>query len=92
MGDLVQTWWVWISAALLLGILEVMIPAYFFLGFAIGALLLGLAAAIGAIPSSSAAIIALFSVLSLLAYIGLRLSFRLHRGDVKVWDRDINDD
>lgn len=91
MADLLQQWWVWISASLVLAILEVVIPGYLFLGFAIGALVLGILVALGLSPAGIAAIIAVFAVLSLLAYIGLRMTFKLNRGQVKIWDRDINE-
>ena len=35
-------WWVWLCAALVLGILEVLVPGFVFLGFAIGALAVSL--------------------------------------------------
>ena len=41
-------WWVWILAALVCGIIEVMIVSFVFLMFAIGALAAGIAAACGA--------------------------------------------
>ncbi len=91
MTDLVHQWWVWISASLLLGILEVVVPGYFFLGFALGALVLGVLMTVGLAPAPVAGVIALFAVLSLLAYLGLRLVFKLEAGQVKIWDRDIND-
>ena len=34
-------WWVWMVAALVLAIAEILIPAWIFFGFALGALFLG---------------------------------------------------
>ncbi len=34
-------WWVWMVAALVLGILEVIIPGWIFFGFAVGAFFMG---------------------------------------------------
>ena len=31
-------WWVWLAIALILGIAEVLVPGFLFLGFALGAL------------------------------------------------------
>ena len=38
MADLLTLWWVWICAALVLGVIELLLPGSIFLGFAIGAL------------------------------------------------------
>jgi hypothetical protein len=46
-------WWVWLVAAILLAILEVVAPAQIFLGFAIGAAGVGLALLLG-IPGPAA--------------------------------------
>ena len=37
-----QLWWVWMVAAGLLAILEMLVPAFVFLGFAVGAAITGL--------------------------------------------------
>nr|WP_114286300.1 hypothetical protein [Candidatus Halocynthiibacter alkanivorans] len=89
-------WWVWVSAALVLAILEIMAPAFIFLGFALGALAVGLllllppAAAwlAGALPLK----LVVFALLSLLAWLILHKVFGLRKGQVKIWHRDINDD
>ncbi len=85
------TWWVWASAALGLAVLEVLLPGFLFLGFAIGAgvlalLLLGLGA-FATLP----ALLLIFAVLSLVAWLGLRRMFTLPGTQVKTFDRDIND-
>ena len=36
-----QVWWLWIVAGFALGVLEVIVPGFIFLGFAIGAALTG---------------------------------------------------
>lgn len=83
--------WVWLSAALLLATLEVLVPGYVFLGFAIGALAVGLILTVQIPLGGLALILVVFAVLSLLAYLGLRRIFGLKTGSVKIWDRDIND-
>ena len=85
-------WWVWMVAALVLAIAEVLIPGWIFLGFAVGAFFLGamiwLSIAAGLTLAWS---LVIFAVLSLVAYILLRQMFGIRRGQVKIWDRDIND-
>ena len=85
-------WWIWMAAGLVLAIAEVLIPAWIFLGFAVGAFLMGVMIALGIGTGLSLAwALVLFAVLSLIAYIALRQIFGIRRGQVKVWDRDIND-
>ena len=84
-------WWVWMSAALALATLEVIIPGYIFLGFAIGALVMGVLLLLGMTGLSLPILLVVFAVLSLIAYLAMRRIFGLKTGQVKVWDRDIND-
>lgn len=84
-------WWVWMSAALLLATAEVIIPGWIFLGFAIGALVMGALLLIGVAGLSLPITLVIFAVLSLLSYIGLRWVFGLKTGQVTLFDRDIND-
>lgn len=83
-------WWVWMSAALILATLEVLIPGYIFLGFAIGAGVLALLILLGISAQGFALTMAIFAALSLVSYLLMRRFFRLRSGQVKVWDRDIN--
>jgi len=83
-------WWFWMAAALALATLEVLIPSFISLGFAIGAFVVGLLTLIGAAFTLPITIL-IFAVLSLIAYIGMRYFFALPKGQVKIWDRDIND-
>ncbi len=85
-------WWVWVAAALVLAILEVMVPAYIFMGFAIGAALTGIALAVGLFAMSGMPLVmVVFAVLSLVGYIAMRMAFGAPGGSVKTWDTDIND-
>jgi membrane protein implicated in regulation of membrane protease activity len=85
-------WWVWMVAALVLAIAEILIPAWIFFGFALGALFLGamIWTGIGAGMSLAWSLV-IFAVFSLIAYVILRQIFGVRRGQVKIWDRDIND-
>lgn len=87
-------WWVWIIGAILLGVLEVLAPAQIFLGFAVGAGVTGLALLIGipGLATSLPATLLLFAVMSLIAWIAIRRVVGIREGQVKVWDRDINED
>ena len=40
MDTMVSIWWVWLSAAIALAVLEVLAPGFIFIGFAIGALIM----------------------------------------------------
>ena len=84
-------WWVWMSASLILATLEVLIPGYIFLGFAIGAALMGLLILLGVSATGLALTLVIFAALSLLSYLAMRRYFALRKGQVKVWETDIND-
>ena len=83
-------WWVWLAAALALGILEVLAPGFIFLGFAIGAALVGVLLLSPFAPGLPA-LLAIFAVLSLLAWLVLRRFFRAPGGDARRIETDIND-
>ncbi|MDJ0857834.1 MAG: hypothetical protein QNJ03_02060 [Dinoroseobacter sp.] len=88
--------WVWLAGGLALAILEVVIPGYIFLGFGIGAALTGVAL-IFAGPEASFAqslplLILCFAILSLVSWLGLRRVLGIRAGQVKTFDRDINED
>ncbi|MEN8895841.1 MAG: hypothetical protein ABF248_07105 [Yoonia sp.] len=83
--------WVWMSAALLLATLEVLVPGYIFLGFAIGSLFVGVILALQIPLGGLPIMLVVFAALSLAAYLAMRRIFGLKTGSVKIWDRDIND-
>jgi inner membrane protein len=85
------TWWVWIVAGFALGVLEVIVPGYIFLGFAIGAVITGALIGINVLGSSLPVAILVFAVASLAAWLGLRRMLGRHEGQVKLWDKDVND-
>lgn len=84
-------WWVWMSAALILATLEVLIPGYVFLGFALGAAVMGVLILLGISATGFALTLVIFAALSLLSYIVMRRVFGLRKGQVKIWDTDINE-
>jgi len=79
------------SGALILATLEVLIPGYIFLGFAIGAGVMGLLILVGVSASGLAITLVIFAVLSLIAYLAMRKFFGLKTGQVKIWETDVND-
>ncbi|MEO3414007.1 hypothetical protein AAFO92_05025 [Roseovarius sp. CAU 1744] len=83
-------WWVWLAGALALGILEVLAPGFIFLGFAIGAALVGLLL-LTPISPGLPALLAIFAILSLAAWAVLRAVFRREGGDARRIHHDIND-
>jgi membrane protein implicated in regulation of membrane protease activity len=84
-------WWVWICIALLLGLIELLAPGFIFLGFAIGALVM--AAVVLIAPGLSVPLLlAVFAMLSLIAWIGLRQMFRRQSSGARIVTRDINED
>jgi len=85
-------WWIWMVAALVLAIAEVLIPGWIFFGFAVGAFFLGSVIWLGIGTGLSMAwTLVIFAVLWLIASILMRQIFGIRRGQVKIWDRDIND-
>lgn len=87
-----KIWWVWVVFGFALAVLEVLAPSYIFLGFALGAVATGVLILIGVTQGASfAAMVLVFALLSLLAWGGLR-RWGKREGQVKIWDRDINDE
>lgn len=84
-------WWVWVVAGVVLAVLEIVVPGFIFLGFAVGAGLTGVLVLIGLAPGNVALLALLFAVLSLAAWVGLRRLVGVTRSQVKVWKDDIND-
>ena len=84
-------WWVWIVAGFSLGVLEVLVPGFIFLGFAIGAVLTGGLVGLGVLGESLPALVLVFAVVSVLAWLALRATMGVRKGQVKMWHKDIND-
>lgn len=87
-------WWLWMVGALVLAFLEVLAPAQVFLGFAVGAAAVGLALLTGVpgLAGSLPTTLLVFAILSLIAWIVIRKVVGIRPGQVKFWDRDINED
>ena len=86
------TWWAWAILALALACLEITLPAFVFLGMAIGAGFVALVMALGGAGVIGAPLsVLMFAVISLIATLVLRKIFSLPKGQVKTFDGDIND-
>ena len=88
---MLSLWWVWGAAALVLGILEVLVPGFVFLGFAIGAFLVAMLLLNLGLVLSLPLLLLIFAALSLVAWLILRQIFALPRGQVKRFHDDVND-
>ncbi len=91
-----REWWTWGMLAALMGILELLLPGYIFLGFSIGAVAMAGAFLAGEpvagwLPKGLPALSLVFAALSVLSWFVLRALFRLPKGQVKTFDYDIND-
>jgi membrane protein implicated in regulation of membrane protease activity len=94
MMELWAVWWIWIVAALVMGIIEIFVPAFFFLGMAAAATIIGVGLAVGVlglIGVSLPVLLFVFAVVSLVLTILLRRFLGVRRGQVKTWHTDIND-
>lgn len=86
-----QEWWVWMIAGAVLAILEVLLPGFILLGFALGAALTGALLWFGVLGGSLGLLLLVFGIASLVAWLALRRLVGVRRGQVTVWNRDIND-
>ncbi|EPX82400.1 hypothetical protein ruthe_03329 [Rubellimicrobium thermophilum DSM 16684] len=84
-------WWVWVVLAVLLGMIEVLLPVFVFLGFAAGALATGVLVALG-LDLGLGGTLLLFALLSGAGYLGLRRALGRQGGRMRIIRRDINDD
>lgn len=82
-------WWVWLCAALVLAILELLIPSYIFLGIAVGAAIM--AGVVVMTPGLGfATLMALFAGLSLASWLVLRRVFRAPDDQTRIVHDDVN--
>ena len=91
-----NTWWLWLAFGVVIAIMEVAFPGYIFVGFALGAITVGLTLWTGLAPAwmadSTVNALVVFAVLSVLFWLGLRTVLGVRRGQSKRFDRDINED
>lgn len=90
------TWWAWGILGVVFAIAEMLLPSYLFLGFAVGASITGGLLLVGGpfagwMIGSPEILLLIFVLLSLVAWIALRRILGLRDGQVKIIDRDINE-
>lgn len=90
MGEYLALWWVWICIALALGVVELLAPGFIFLGFAIGAVIMAGVVAVF-VGINVPALFALFAILSLIAWIALKVAFRKQSSGARIVTHDINE-
>jgi membrane protein implicated in regulation of membrane protease activity len=84
-------WWVWAAAAIVFGIIEVLVPTYIFLGFTIGGAVMALIVGLGLLSFTPSWAFLTFAFLSLAGFVLLRLVLGAPGNQVKVITRDVND-
>ncbi len=86
-----QEWWVWALAGLVLAMLEVVLPGFILLGFAIGAGVTGLSIWLGILGGSLPVLLLVTAVVALVAWWVLRSALGVRKGQTKIWNKDINE-
>ncbi|MEI4485555.1 hypothetical protein V8J36_05085 [Frigidibacter sp. MR17.14] len=86
-----QVWWVWLVAAAALGIAETLLPGFVAFGFAGGAAVTGVLVWTGLIGATLGPVLLVFALASLVTWALARRLMGVRRGQVKRWDRDINE-
>ncbi|MAB05704.1 MAG: hypothetical protein CML50_06785 [Rhodobacteraceae bacterium] len=88
---MIYAWWIWLAAALVLLLLEMLAPGFIFLGFAIGAAAVGLWLLAGYAVGWPWLLLICAGV-ALAAWVALRQIVGGRKGQTRIWDRDINED
>ena len=83
--------WVWMIAALVLAALELILPGWFFLGSAIAVLMMGVMILLGLWTGGLPMALVVVAVLTGLIWLVMRRLMGAQKGQVRIWDRDIND-
>lgn len=86
-----SAWWVWIALALVLVILETLLPVFVFAGMTAGAAAIGGMLALGVTFGNSFGwTLATFGAISLVATLAIRYWFGPRRNETKIIRDDIN--
>ncbi len=86
-----EIWWVWVAAGLVLAILELFAPGFIFVGFAVGAVVVGVLVLLGVGFTLPWALV-VFAVVAVLAWVAARALVGTREGQTKTFDHDINED
>lgn len=87
-----ESGWTWLIIAAVLAVLELLAPAYVFLGIAISCAVVGLGLLAGVASPGLPLLLVVVAALSGVAWLLLRRVVGVRHGQVRIWDRDINDD
>lgn len=83
--------WLWMVAALVLAFLELLLPGFFLLGIAGAVAIMGALLLLGLWPAGLPAALVVTAILSGVIWALLRRFVGVRDGQVRIWDRDIND-
>lgn len=83
--------WLWIIAALILAGLELAVPGWVFLGMAIAVAMMGLLLLADIWTATLPLTLVVTAILSGIVWLVLRRIVGIRKGQVRIWDRDIND-
>lgn len=83
--------WLWLIAALVLALLELLVPAWLFMGIAAATAIMGLALLAGLWTGGLPMALVVTAILSGVIWLALRRVGGPRDGQVRIWDRDIND-
>ncbi len=87
-----SVWWAWIVGGFVVGMVEILLPGFIFLGFAGGAIVTGVLLGTNMVAGDSLSLLLMvFALASLVIWGGLRLAIGTRPGQVKLWKTDIND-
>ena len=83
--------WIWLVAAVLLALAELLLPGWVFMGIAVATAIMGLVILIGLWPAGLPLALVVTALLSGVIWLILRRLYGQRDGQVRIWDRDIND-
>jgi membrane protein implicated in regulation of membrane protease activity len=87
---MLHLWWAWVVAGFALGVLEVIVPGFIFLGFAIGAVVTGALIGLGVLTGGPSLLLLVFAAISVATWFTLRRTMGVREGQSKIWHKDIN--
>ena len=82
-------WWVWLALALILGIAELLLPSFIFLGFAVGAAATGILL-LTPLSLGLPMVLVVFAAMSLAGWLALRRFFKPSDDQTRIIREDIN--
>ncbi|MDD8023000.1 MAG: hypothetical protein PHX82_07835 [Paracoccaceae bacterium] len=86
-----QQAWVWVAGGVTLAALEMLAPGFYLLGLAAGAILVGVLVWLGLLGASLSPMLLVMAVAAVPVWFLARRPVGVRAGQVKRWDRDINE-